>query len=156
MNLLFARRVREASKAVEVWSAVSRDGGHVTPAMIHNLGSKVLWDGPQYLNLWSGRSDRRQALIEIWMCELPREPHKKGPTDTTEERERTRVVLPLAVRRGKAVFPYSSELRVKRGDELHVLVRRDRREIGETWLLQQGWKRAPDEPDAVADAAPQR
>ncbi len=143
VNLLFTRRVRERSKGVEVWAALSREGAHVTPQMIHNLGGRVLWDGPHYLHLWSGLVERDQASLESWMCELPREPSKRPPIENTEERERSRVVLPLVIRRGTRIFLYSSELRVKPGDELRVLVRRDRREIGVNWLLDQGWQEVP-------------
>ncbi len=119
--------------------------------MIHKLGSKVLWDGPHYLNLWSGRLDRERAKVETWLCELPRDPQEPERVETSEKRARTRVVLPLAVRRANRVFLYSSELKVKPGDELHVLIQQDRREVACAWLRQQGWREAPTLTEADVD-----
>ncbi len=143
VNLLFTRRVREVSKTTDVWTALSRDSGKVTPEMVHRLGGTVLWDAPQYLGLWSGRIERRRARVEKWMCELPRPPAKAEAAGSAEERTRKQDLLPLAVRRGDRVWPYSSELALKPGDELHVLVQQDRREAARAWQIHQGWREVP-------------
>ncbi len=147
INLLFTRRVREQNKTASVWTGLTRDSGHVTGEMVDHLRARVLWDGPQYLGVWSGRLEREHARVETWICESPRAPAKRSSTETTEERERTRVVLPIAVVRGKRVLLYSSELTVKVGDQLHVLVHQDRAEFAHAWLEDKGWR--PFTPDVV-------
>ncbi len=147
VNLLFTRRVREASKESKVWCALRRGGGNVTPKMVENLGGKVLWDGPHSLGDWSVRLERRQAQVETWTVAEPREPvepaEPAAAAEPAQTRERTRDFLPIAVRRGERVFPYSAERKIKSGDELHVLIQPDGREEADAWLGARGWRQAP-------------
>ncbi len=153
VNLLFSRRVRELSKSTVVFTALSRSRANVTEAMVENLGARVLWDGPHYLSSWMGRIERDLAVVESWRCETPRPSEKPPEIETTEERERTRILLPLAVVRGERVLLYSADLSVKPDDRLHVLVHAEKRQLAHAWLEQQGWRPAP--PAEVDDAPAQ-
>lgn len=107
VNLLFARRARKDFKTPRVWVALRSGHVGIDEGTVLRLGGHVLFGGPQDIPLWISRLERGEAALERRRLE--------GPERGIEG------ALPLAVRRGKRVFPVDEEVVLKEGDELYAL-----------------------------------
>lgn len=142
VNLLFARRARKDFKVPRVWVAVRRGHLGVSEETAERLGARVLFGEPQNLALWTLRLERGMARVERW---------RRDGRDAADliRKDLDDLLLPLAVRRGRKVFPVDEEAAFRRGDHLYVAVLREAETEARLWLRDHGW--APEE-EVAAEA----
>ncbi len=109
----------------------------------------MLFAAPRRMDLWSLRLDRRTATVESWQRENASETARVSAEELFAE-ERHHAFLPLATRRGKRLGPVDATSSFKDGDELTILMFEERREEGEQWLRDNGWRLVPP-PDPAKD-----
>ena len=153
VNLLFATRARGAYKVGQVWVALRIGHTTVTGEMVEQIGAEVLFAQPRNLDLWMVRLERGVGDVQVWT--------RQRPTDQTAIEEignppdPDSVLLPLAVVRGRYVLPFVADLSFKKGDDLHLIINRERRDEAEAWLHQMGWlPRAEDAPEPAGEPLP--
>lgn len=122
VNLLFARRARVVYRVPRAWVALRRGQLNVTPDTVRRFGGRLLFALPVNLEAWNSILARDLAQISGWKATVNVSLAAAGET-----RE---LLLPLAVQRGKKIFPYDEEAGLRRGDVLFVLQEK-RAEIAE-------------------------
>ncbi len=138
LNLLFARKAREEYKVPIVRVALNSEGGTVTPAMVLEIGARVLFGRPRNLQRWTTRLDRGAARIRRWQLAADStfdltEPPKSGNHPSN-------FVLPLALEAtAEADRAIDDRTELSRDDVAHFAVLDERRVEAEAWLAQQGW-----------------
>lgn len=135
VNLLFARRARKDFKVPRVWVAVRREHLGVTEKTVERLGARVLFGEPQNLGLWTLRLERGMARVERW-----RRDGKDSVGGELIRKDLDNLLLPLAVLRGRKVFPMDEEATFRRGDHLYVAVLGEAETEARLWLRDHGWK----------------
>lgn len=134
VNLLFARRARKDFKVPRVWVAVRRGHLGVSEETAERLGARVLFGEPQNLALWTLRLERGMARVERW-----RRDGRDAADGDLIRKDLDDLLLPLAVRRGRKVFPVDEEAAFRRGDQLYVAVLREAETEARLWLRDHGW-----------------
>ncbi|HSG39762.1 MAG TPA: cation:proton antiporter, partial [Thermoanaerobaculia bacterium] len=129
VNLLFARRARKDFKTPRVWVALRSGHVGVEEENVLRLGGHVLFGGARRIPLWISRLERGAASVERW---------QRGGQGSRVARE-LQDLLPLAVRRGKKVFPVDEEVVFKEGDELYAVIATETRDEGHARLRDGGW-----------------
>jgi len=149
VNLLFGKKAREEFKVPQVWIALRRGHQGVTPAMVEQIGARVLFAEPRNLDLWMVRLERQIGQHQRWFRK------RAGDQSAIEEigspPDPDSVMLPLAVLRGHSVLPFVADLNFKRKDQLHVIINEERRDEAEAWLFQMGWEPWQDRESAEAE-----
>lgn len=136
VNLLFARRSRKDFKVPRVWVAVRRGHLGVSGEVVRRLGGHVLFARPAEVPAWTRRLERGEASLERWrLLEVPTAADRSPVAPDLQG-----LLLPLAVERGKKVFPLDEGVTFQRGDRLYAAVIEDRREQVGDWLRQSGWE----------------
>lgn len=136
VNLLFARRARKDFKVPRVWVAVRRGHLGVSEEVVRRLGGHLLFGGPAEVISWTRRLERGEARIESW-----RSAASPAADGSPVAPDFDGLLLPLAVVRGKKVFPVDESVTFRRGDRLYAAVTADRSEEIESWLRPSGWQR---------------
>lgn len=136
VNLLFARRARKDYKVHRVWVAVRRGHLGVSGEVVRRLGGHLLFGGPAEILAWTRRLERGEAGVEIWHYEAPLV-NERSPVSPDLDG----LLLPLALVRGKKVFPMDESVSFRPGDRLYAAVTAERREEVEGWLRPSGWRR---------------
>ena len=80
------------------------------------------------------RVERNEAVVEVWRFEGP------AGTDAGLLAPSIDSVLPLAVVRGKKVFPMDETVTFRRGDRLCAAVSSEARRAAREHLLEAGWQ----------------
>lgn len=138
VNLLFVSKARREFKVPQAWMALRIGHAEIKPSMIEETGAQVLFAQPRNLDLWTVRLERGIGSHEVF--------HRRRAGDRTAIEEignppdPDSVLIPLAVVRGKNVFPFEADLSFKKDDLLHVVVNTQRRDEAEAWLAQMGWR----------------
>lgn len=133
VNLLFARRARKDFKVPRVWVAVRRGHLGVSEDVVRRLGGHLLFGGLAEILEWTRRLERGEAHIESWRSEAS--PAANGSPVSPDADG----LLPLAVVRGKKVFPMDETVTFRRGDRLYAAVAERQREAAEDHLRSAGW-----------------
>lgn len=154
VNLLFAGKARNVYKVGQMWVALRIGHDMVTKEMVEEIGAKVLFAQPRNLDLWMVRLERGVGEVQVWTRDRP------GDQTAIEEignpPDPDSVLVPLAVVRGRYVLPFVADLSFKKGDELHLIINRDRRDEAEAWLHQMGWSPAAEpNPEPVSPPVPE-
>jgi hypothetical protein len=111
--------------------------GHlgVSEEVVRRLGGHLLFGGPEEILAWTRRLERGEARIERWQVVAspvavasPVSPDLDG------------LLLPLAVVRGKKVFPVDESVTLRRGDRLYAAITEERREEIKDRLQRAGWE----------------
>ena len=136
VNLLFARRARKDFKVQRVWVAVRRGHLGVSGEIVRRLGGHLLFGGPAEILAWTHSLERGEAGLDLWQYEASLAEDRSPVSPDLDG-----LLLPLAVVRGKKVFPMDESVSFRPGDRLYAAVLADRREEIESWLRTSGWKR---------------
>lgn len=131
VNLLFARRARKDYKVPRVWVAVRRGHLSVNEEIVRRLGGHMLFGRPAEILAWAGRFERGEARLEAWRVAAP---------DGSPVAPDLDGFLPLAVVRGKKVFPVDESVTFRRGDQLYAAVTATQRQEIENGLRRAGWE----------------
>jgi hypothetical protein len=122
----------------------------VTPDMVHETGSQVMFGSPRDVDFWSVRIRKGMVKFERWQ--------NKGKAVDTEENIknasgdpflRDNAGIPLAVRRNGRQFPIGDSTQFRNEDEVAYLVSVEKIEEVHEHLQTLGWQRiTADEEDA--------
>ncbi|UCG51339.1 MAG: cation:proton antiporter [Candidatus Latescibacterota bacterium] len=140
VNLLFARRARTDFKVPRAHVAIQRGHTSIDQEMVHEAGGTVLFGHEIDLELWSIRIRRRIASPTLWRWVPPDDTSDgkdDGPAQLPQEMQNT--LLPLVVRREKAIELYDDQTKLKESDEVFWLIFSERQEEAQTWLKEGGW-----------------
>ncbi len=132
LNFIFARKSRQEYRVPRCWVALHSGHASVTPAMVQELGARVLFGRPRPLDLWILRSERGLARLERWV--RVGEEALDAPALQRWHRELDSVVLPLAVRRGGRLAPWDDDTEVRPGTEVLALVLEERLPQAHRWF----------------------
>lgn len=136
VNLLFARRARKDFKVHRVWVAVRRGHLGVSGEVVRRLGGHLLFGGPADILAWTHRLEYGEAGLDRWQFEAALAEDRSSVSPDLDG-----LLLPLAVVRGKKIFPMDERVSFRQGDRLYAAVVADRREEVESWLRPAGWTR---------------
>ena len=134
VNLLFARRCRKDFKVPRVWVAVRRGHLGVSQEVVQRLGGHLLFGRPEEIMAWTSRLDSGEAGVESWV--------KAGKSSNGRLPDLDGLLLPLAVQRGKRVFPVDESVTVRSGDRLYIAVVEGRAQEIVAGLREAGWEPA--------------
>jgi NhaP-type Na+/H+ or K+/H+ antiporter len=148
VNLLFARQAKKDFKVPRVWVALRRGHLGIDEEAVHRLGGRVLFGRPRALDLWALRLEEEDAAVESWLYEGAA-PSSGG--DLLDRDVGSRLLL-LAVGRGRRVLLADEELKLQKGDLVHLAVSREGRAEALDWLRRHGWSPASGALDAAATA----
>ena len=129
VNLLFARRARKDFKTPRAWVALRSGHVGIDEETVRRLGGHVLFGGARRIPLWISRLEEGAAAVERW----------RRDGEGRREARQLEDVLPLAVRRGRRVFPVDEEVVFKEGDELYAVVAAESRSEAHARLRSGGW-----------------
>lgn len=142
VSLLFVRKARSEYKVPKTYVAIQRGHGAIDAGMVHEAGATVLFAYDTDLDLWSVRIRRETARVEVWRHEGTGDDARDEDASIQLTRDVQNVLLPLALKRDDGVLPLDDQTRIKRGDEVYWLVLTERPQDPESWLEEQGWRRA--------------
>lgn len=134
VNLLFARRCRKDFKVPRVWVAVRRGHLGVSQEVVRRLGGHLLFGRPEEIVAWTSRLESGEAGVESWV--------KAGKSSDGRLPDLDGLLLPLAVQRGKRVFPVDESVSFRSGDRLYAAVVEGRRQEIAAGLRETGWEPA--------------
>lgn len=140
VNLLFARQAKKDFKVPRVWVGLRRGHLGIDEAAVHRFGGHVLFGEPQAIDRWRLRLEQGDATVETWRYE------GEKPSSALVEQDLDLLVLPLAVRRGRSVFPVGEKADFQKGDLVTLAIARQGRDEVLRWLDGQGWSPAQPEP----------
>jgi NhaP-type Na+/H+ or K+/H+ antiporter len=146
VNLLFAKKVKEDSKVPRAYSAGDHHHSGVTPEHLKAADVRLLFGNETDTEMWAVRVRRDLVRTESWS-------RVDGSTGTEGSlpRELRSVVLPLFVEgKDRKLEPVDCETEFDEGKIVLWLLMDERIEEARSWLTEQGWQAAPDEP-AEAD-----
>jgi NhaP-type Na+/H+ or K+/H+ antiporter len=139
VNLLFVQRIQEEFKVPRSYLAMRRHG-RALDELVSQTKSKVIFGGPQDLNLWSVRLSREDARVEAW-----RRSQRKPTVAEKEEDQKKEApspppgLIPLVRRRGGRTVPVEEGMTFREDDLVeYALLERGGEEAAE-WLRGQGW-----------------
>jgi NhaP-type Na+/H+ or K+/H+ antiporter len=145
VNLLFARRVRKDYKVRRVWVALRREHLGISGETVERLGGHVLFGEPQDIGGWTQDLGRGGATVERWR----RSDRELPPSAELIRGDLDDVLLPLAVLRGRKVFPVDETVAFRRNDHLYVAIRQAARTEAVTWLRDERWEPVEEVPMLV-------
>ncbi len=116
--------------------AVRRGHANVTPEMVRQLGARVLFGEPRFIDLWTLRLERGTAKVERWQRTADKE---SDEAEIQEMRGMHKAMLPIASLRGRRIAPIDATTTFKQHDELYVVLFDELRESGASWLESNGW-----------------
>jgi NhaP-type Na+/H+ or K+/H+ antiporter len=140
VNLLFVQRVQEEFKVARSYLAVRRHGTALDE-LIARTKSRVIFGGPQDLNLWSIRFSRDEARIETWRLAglEPLAGEDDGGGD--EAPVMPPALIPLVRRRGGKTVPVEEEMTFRKDDRVEYAVLEKGGDETAAWLEARGWVR---------------
>jgi hypothetical protein len=112
----------------------------VTPDMVHQTGSQVMFGSPRDIDFWSVCIRKGLVNLERWQVQ---------ETSVHTEKENTsgdpflsdNLGIPLAVRRNGRQFPVGDSTRFRNGDEVAYIVLVEHAEKVHERLNAMGWQR---------------
>jgi len=150
VNLLFIKKVREEAKLQHLFMSLQYPYESVTPDMVHQTGSQVLFGSSRDIDFWSVRIRKGMVSLERWQVQ-------KTAANTKNEGENSlgdpflsdNSGIPLAVQRNGRKFPVGDSTQFRDGDEVVYIVSLEQAEKAHEHLQALGWERiTADEDDA--------
>ncbi len=137
VNMLFARTALEVFKVPTVWVALRRGHTAATADMVRQMGARVLFGEPRFIDLWTLRLERGLAQVERWKRVADLE---SDDDEIRAMRNKHKALLPLATMRGRRVAPIDATTTFRKDDELYVVLFDELRHIAEDFLQSNGWE----------------
>jgi NhaP-type Na+/H+ or K+/H+ antiporter len=147
-NLLFVQKVREEAKLLHIFMALQDQYERVTPDMVHQTGSQVMFGSPRDIDFWSVSIRKGLVNLERWQVQ-------ETSVHTEKEMENApgdpflsdNLGVPLAVRRNGRQFPVGDSTRFRNGDEVSYIVLVEHAEKVHEQLKAMGWQRITTDED---------
>jgi NhaP-type Na+/H+ or K+/H+ antiporter len=148
VNLLFAQKARGEYQVPRAYVATHSGPSSVTPDLVDAEGAEMLFGGEVDVELWLIRVRRKFAVLSHWVYEpAAAAPDDEGEADGSPAEMIVRdqsLILPIALRRGDNVTPFSDRTRPKADDIVSVLLFVEREEDARAHLASLGFAPAPD------------
>lgn len=150
VNLLFIQKVREEAKLRHLFVALQNQYERVTPDMVHQAGSQVLFGSSRDVDFWSVRIRKGMVSLERWQVQGPTmETKKETENGSGDPFLKDNSGIPLAVRRNGRQFPVGDSTQFSNGDEVAYLISVEQTEKAHGQLQSLGWQKiTTDEDDA--------
>jgi NhaP-type Na+/H+ and K+/H+ antiporter len=150
VNLLFIQKVREEAKLRHLFVALQNQYERVTPDMVHQAGSQVLFGSSRDVDFWSVRIRKGMVNLERWQVQGPTmETKKETKNGSGDPFLKDNSGIPLAVRRNGRQFPVGDSTQFGNGDEVAYLISVEQTEKAHGQLHSLGWQKiTTDEDDA--------
>jgi NhaP-type Na+/H+ or K+/H+ antiporter len=138
-NMLFAQNGRAEGGAPRAWVALQRGPGAPEAGAVEEMGARLLFAGPQDIELWAVRVRRGLCRLELWEW-------GKASADIEEEtaaripREGRNQLIPLLLRRGKKHHLIDETTEPKNGDQVEWLIFSEATEAAHGRLRERGWR----------------
>ena len=147
-GLLFVTKSREDYKVPDGYVAIHYSRGAVTPDMVHDARSSVLFGAAIDIDLWSVRLRRELTTVSTWRYEADGEESEGDAKKLEIPRSHRSALLPLAVAKGDKFEPYADRASLKKGMEVVWLLFSETAAASE-WLREQGWSEVTElDPDS--------
>ena len=150
VNLLFIKKVREEAKLRHLFMAVQYQYERVTPDMVHQAGSQVMFGSSRDVDFWSVRIRKGMVNLERWQVQGTAVDKKKETENGSGDPFlKDNSGIPLAVRRNGRQFPVGDSTQFRDSDEVTYLVSAEKIVEMHEHLQTLGWQRITvDEDDA--------
>jgi hypothetical protein len=119
--------------------ALDVSNNSVSPQMIKQAGSSILFGTHCDIELWDVRIRRGLTSIEPWV--LSEENKNSGEDDKqiAELEPPEQLLIALTATRGNNIAPFDNSFAPKKDDILHFLIFSEMREEASAWLKENGW-----------------
>jgi NhaP-type Na+/H+ or K+/H+ antiporter len=141
VNMLFLQRAKQEGRLSSLYAAVGRQRDTTSIELIHRAGGHVLFGRAEQLDLWPVRL--RRELATLWRLRMSAVSDATRKSEPDVQSAPEGIVLPLAVERGGRMWPVGDELKLRRGDELTVLVFDERETAAREWFAAIGLEIVP-------------
>ena len=142
VNFLFANQVRACTRQVATYVAIERKAEGVSPTMVKQQRSRVLFVGAQAFEQWRGLVARRRIELQSWRLTS----HGLSADDDSLRELPTDFALPLTVSRDGLIAPVERPFHARREDVLRLAVSIEQLTATQTWLETRGWTKVADPP----------
>lgn len=138
VNMLFVQRARE-ERVLNVYVALHRGRIGVNEKSVEETGGGILFGGPQHLDLWNTRAERKLLAVERWVF--------RGPSGVGAPAEAKPVpdgdtLLPLVHQRDGRAVPWSHKLKLRSGDAVEWAFLAEQADAAREQLRKVGWEPA--------------
>lgn len=137
VNYLFAEKARAIAKSIRC-AIVLRTLSHgVTPQMVEDMDTEILFGTPVDIAMWSQRCERRKVRVEWWRFVVIRD---RPPLFAEEQRRAP--YLPLLHHRKRRIEPCTSASTFKKKSAVAFLIDEEHHQAAHELLAKAGWEPA--------------
>jgi len=141
-NLLFIQKVKEEAKLLNIFMALQDQYERVTPDMVHQTGSQVMFGSSRDVDFWSVCIRKGLINLERWQVqETSMYTEKEMENAPGDPFLSNNLGIPLAVLRNGRQFPVGDLTRFRNGDEVSYIVLIEHAEKVHGQLKAMGWQR---------------
>ncbi len=149
VNLLFIQKVREEVRLRYLFMALQFQYERITPDMVHQAGSQVMFGSSRDVDFWSVRLRKGMVNLERWQVRgTPADEKKETQNASGDPFLKDNSGIPLTVRRNGRQFPIGDSTQFRDGDEVVYLVSVETSETAHEQLQTLGWQRIRADEDA--------
>jgi NhaP-type Na+/H+ or K+/H+ antiporter len=149
VNLLFIQKVREEARLRYLFMALQYQYERITPDMVHQTGSQVMFGSSRDVDFWSVRIRKGMVNLERWQVQgTPADEKKETENASGDPFLKDNSGIPLTVRRNGRQFPIGDSTQFRDGDEVAYLVSVETSETAHEHLQTLGWQRIRADEDA--------
>ena len=136
VNFLFIQKVKEETKALDLYAALQSDTTSLTVKMLHQTGVKVIFGMPVDVDAWSRRLEARQVFLQTWRFMTSSDSDESSLPGRSAEA----AMLGVTMRRNGRLSPIGHNTRFKTGDEICFLIFEPEHQTAVRVLESTGWQ----------------
>jgi hypothetical protein len=141
MNYLFTESARAHERDLATYVAMSSSEAGVTPQMLDASGALLLFGSSCSVDRWSRWLDAGEIERQRWTRTTDDDVEKTDGDLLRDERNAPRMLLPIVLHRRGEATPFGDGATVHVGDEVTLLVVRERAIEAKAWLSERGYRR---------------
>ncbi len=138
VNFLFAQKVKEEAREVDLYAALVTDSASLTVKMLHRAGVGMIFGTPVNVAAWNRRLENRQVSLQTRQF-FPEKAAEESPGRRPADYS-TGGMFCLALRRNNHLSIIGDGTRFKKEDVVYFLVLEAERKSAEAILDQSGWQ----------------
>lgn len=138
INFLFCKNVRERARDVATFVALERSGTGVSPEMVEQNRSQVLYGGARQLEQWSALARRKVVAFQTW-----RYTAVAAGGSPTFQNVPTGDAMPLTLTREKVVTPVTRDYVAQPQDSVELVVLEEHIDVVAEWMNSAGFELMP-------------
>ncbi|MEJ2658581.1 MAG: cation:proton antiporter, partial [Desulfobacterales bacterium] len=148
VNLLFVQKVKEEAKLINIFMALQDQYERVTPDMVHETGSQVMFGSSRDVDFWSACIRKGLINLERWQVQETGFQTDKGMKNVSGNPFLSdNSGLPLTVKRNGRQFPVGDLTQFRNGDEVAYIVLIEHVEKANEQLKALGWQQIKSDED---------